>query len=80
MVRFDHAYPDSADRFLARLTAQVVGSASRFAFCRGATEKAKILWNLDAEKLEKKMGKDSEMEAINSILIARDALRFAVTA
>jgi hypothetical protein len=35
----------------------VVGAASRFGFYRGGTEKAKILQNLDAEKLEKKMGK-----------------------
>jgi hypothetical protein len=34
----------------------------------------------DAEKLEKKMEKDCMMAAINSILIARVALRFAVTA
>jgi hypothetical protein len=57
VVRSDDAYPNSVDRFLARLTAQVVGAASRFGFYRGGTEKAKILQNLNAEKLEKKMGK-----------------------
>jgi hypothetical protein len=57
VVRFDHACPNSANRFLAGLTAQVVGAASRFGFCRCGSEKAKIPQNLDAKKLEKKMGK-----------------------
>ena len=57
MVRSDDADPDSADRFLARLTARIIGSANGSVFAEVASRKAKILQNLDAEKLEKRMGK-----------------------
>jgi hypothetical protein len=39
VVRSDNGYLDSADRFLARLTAPVVGSANRL-FAEGGTEKS----------------------------------------
>ena len=78
MVRFDYADPDSADRFLARLTARIIVLANGSAFAEGAARKIKNLRNLDTEKPEKKVRKDRVMAAINSMLIARVALQIAV--